>query len=220
MISPPNWISLRAAFEHVLEHRHSPPLAAKALREVLINGQVAARAEIYHVVPHPALRQAPQAARDHFIAPERWAGFDIDWVRSSLSQQASATAQSWGVWESSGKKFPSSWLYTPAIQAFGVTVSDQQVLAIWPAVQAKAEASRGTGTAKLGRPKGTGYHAADAAALEEMERLRQTGHAKSVTDAARQVVLGKNFPHLEGNSNDSIIVRLTRRYRRNQRPDN
>lgn len=211
---------MRDAFEHVVVQQHSPPLAAKALREALVDGKIAARAEIYHVVPHPALRQAPQAARDHFIVPERWAGFDIDWARSSLSQQASATAQSWGVWESSGKKFPSSWLYMPAIEAFGVTVSERQMLAIWPAAQVKAEAEarRATGHAKPGRPKGTGYHAADAAALEEMYRLFQTGHAKSVTDAARQVVLGEKFSHLEGSSRDSIIVRLTRRYRQNQRP--
>jgi hypothetical protein len=210
-VAPPKWITLSDALEHVLVYRHSPPLAEKALLEALVDAKIAARAAIYHVVPHSSLRQSAQVARDHFISPERWADFVIDWSRSSVSQQESATVAEWGVWETSGKRFPSSWLYKPAIQAVGVVVSEQHVFAIWPEKIERGSAP--ISTSGVGRPRGTGYQAADTAALAEMDRLYKSRVAKSATDAARRVVLGGAVERLEGSSPESIIARLAKRYR-------
>jgi hypothetical protein len=141
-IVSPRWVSLRNALEHVVTYRHSPLLAEIALRDALVNGKIAAQAGLYHLVPHRSVKQAaPSVARDHYLAPDQWKLFVIDWQRSSVSQTQSTSVTQWGVWESSGRKFPAAMLYSPSIQAFGVVVSELHLYAIWPAVADTAPAA-------------------------------------------------------------------------------
>lgn len=215
-IASPRWVNLRSALEHVVTYRHSPPLAEIALRDALVNAKIASRAAIYHLVPHRSVKQAPlPVARDHYLAPDQWKDFIVDWDSSSASQKESTSVTQWGVWESSGRKFPRAMLYNPSIQALGVVVSEPQLYAIWPALPGTARPlSSATKPRTTGRPLGTGYQAADAAAVDEMDRLIKARLAKSATDAARQVVLGGSFKELQGSSKDTIMTRLARQYRK------
>jgi hypothetical protein len=214
-IASPRWINLRSALEHVVTYRHSPPLAEIALRDAFVNAKIASRAALYHLVPHRLVKQAaPPVARDHYLTPDQWKYFVVDWDRSSVSQKESTSVTKWAVWETSGRKFPAATMYSPSIQAFGVVVSEPHLYAIWPATADTAAPPLAAAERKnAGRPKGTGYQAADAAAVDEMKHLIESRRAKSAADAARQVVLGGAF-ELDGIAQESIIIRLSRQYRK------
>ncbi|SFB12854.1 hypothetical protein SAMN05421688_3109 [Poseidonocella pacifica] len=64
-----------------------------------------------------------------------------------------------------------------------------------------------------GRPKGTGFKEADLPAIEEMHELMANGWAKSVRDAARQLVERRSEDVAGEGTEESTLTRLRKRYR-------